>query len=76
MHKLRESLPRDSRLLAIIQENDQLKRRTEETLFSGPITTTDDNTGAQDLLVDDASVQDTQIELIESQLLLDDGKPK
>jgi hypothetical protein len=70
MHKLRESLPRDSRLLAIIHENDQLKRQTEETLFSGPITT--NNTGTSGSLLDDASAEDPQLELIQSHLNLDD----
>jgi hypothetical protein len=40
MHKLRESLPKDSQLLSIIHENDLLKKQQQqqETLFSGPIT--------------------------------------
>ncbi|KAI7872630.1 uncharacterized protein EV154DRAFT_487536 [Mucor mucedo] len=37
MHRLRESLPRDSHLLTIIHENDKLKQQRQETLFSGPI---------------------------------------
>ncbi|GAA5817059.1 hypothetical protein MFLAVUS_010596 [Mucor flavus] len=36
MHKLRESLPSDSRLLAIIRQNDDLRQKElQETLFSG-----------------------------------------
>ncbi|KAI8096138.1 hypothetical protein BDF21DRAFT_328616 [Thamnidium elegans] len=36
MHKLRESLPNDSRLLAIIRQNDDLRQKElQETLFSG-----------------------------------------
>lgn len=36
MHKLRESLPDDSRLLAIIRQNDDLRQKElQETLFSG-----------------------------------------
>lgn len=76
MHKLRESLPQNSKLLEIIHENDQLKRQmSDETLFSGPVTTStnEDDIGVQDLLLDDDTAsQQTQIELIESQLTLDD----
>ncbi|CEP19388.1 hypothetical protein [Parasitella parasitica] len=37
MHKLRESLPKESRLLEIIHENDQLRQQQQqETLFSKP----------------------------------------
>lgn len=47
MHKLRESLPKDSRLLQIIHENDQLKQQqTQETLFSGPIISSEEESSS------------------------------
>ncbi|KAK4519120.1 Topoisomerase 1-associated factor 1 [Mucor velutinosus] len=74
MHKLRESLPKDSHLLKIIHENDQLKQQAQETLFSGPIA---QSTEQQDtsLFNDDAMQQlqdDTQLEIMSDQVALDD----
>lgn len=80
MHKLRESLPKDSRLLQIIHENDQLKQQqTQETLFSGPIISNEEegsslfNDDSINQLQNDITTTDTQLELIEDQLALDDG---
>jgi hypothetical protein len=81
MHKLRESLPKDSRLLQIIHENDQLKQQqTQETLFSGPIISDEDkensslfNDDSINELQNDITKTDTQLEPIENQLALDDG---
>ena len=80
MHKLRESLPKDSRLLQIIHENDQLKQQqTQETLFSGPIISNEEessslfNDDSINQLQNDITATDTQLELIEDQLALDDG---
>ena len=80
MHKLRESLPKDSHLLKIIHENDQLKQQAQETLFSGPITeqqqqqqqdTSLFNDDDMQQLQDDATTS-TQLEMIEDQLALED----
>ncbi|EPB91564.1 hypothetical protein HMPREF1544_01486 [Mucor circinelloides 1006PhL] len=81
MHKLRESLPKDSHLLKIIHENDQLKQQAQERLFSGPIThdtATEQDTSlfndeAIHQLQDDTTTSSAQLELIEDQLALDDG---
>ena len=81
MHKLRESLPKDSRLLQIIHENDQLKQQqTQETLFSGPIISNEDkensslfNDDSINELQNDITRTDTHLEPIENQLALDDG---
>ncbi|KAI8879300.1 hypothetical protein K501DRAFT_226936 [Backusella circina FSU 941] len=43
MHKLRESLPTDSRLLAIIRENDKLKAEENTEIISRALLSDDDN---------------------------------
>lgn len=71
MHRLRESLPRDSHLLSIIHENDNLKQQQQETLFSGPVDAADESTGVEDLLSPhDDSLQ--ELEIIENQLLIEE----
>ncbi|GAN06058.1 hypothetical protein MAM1_0110c05535 [Mucor ambiguus] len=82
MHKLRESLPRDSHLLKIIHENDQLKQQAQETLFGGPIRSSTEDQQDTSLFNDDAvqQLQDdtttsTQLEMIEDQLAMDDASP-
>ncbi|KAL9560053.1 hypothetical protein MBANPS3_000118 [Mucor bainieri] len=81
MQKLRESLPKDSHLLKIIHENDQLKQETHDRLFGGPSTTTTTSSAAAteedtSLFNDDAMQQlqdDTQLESLNDTLALDDG---
>jgi hypothetical protein len=74
MHKLRESLPKDSQLLAIIHENDELKQRQlQETLFSGPITE-GDSSSPEDLFESSSEEPQEKLDIIETQLLLDDGQ--
>lgn len=86
MHRLRESLPKDSQLLAIIHENDALKEKIQqETLFGGGNSSTtatidsssNSDEGAVDLFSEDPSKENdslnSQLDVIETQLLLDDG---
>lgn len=79
MHRLRESLPKESQLLSIIRENDELKEKLQqETLFGGGNSNTliDSDEGAEDLFAVDSSKEDdvsSQLDVIETQLLLDDG---
>lgn len=73
MHRLRESLPRDSHLLSLIHENDKLKQQQQqETLFSGPVDAADGSTGVEELITLDEFPQ--QIEMAEPILQLGDGK--
>lgn len=65
MHRLRESLPKDSHLLKIIHENDQLKQHAQETLFSGPSAEQQQQQQQDALLFSD---DDVQLEMVQDQL--------
>jgi hypothetical protein len=78
MRTLRESLPKDSQLLRIIHENDDLKKQ-QETLFSGPIDSAPaeiESEGPEDLLAATQSEEAPELDLLETQLLLDAGEGK